>query len=147
MNIHHRHTIHFCSACSCCPCCPTHCAETSSEPGKPGEPRRRSSILEALGSLARLAALISLLRATGDISGNPTGADQVPTEPIAPPTAAEPPSADAFLALFSQAAREHEHRVSTADDLRKPPATEATPPLSPIAAAFIAALRDEPNLA
>lgn len=130
MNIHHHHTIHICSACSCCP---THRGETSSEPG---EPRPRSSILEALGNLARLAALISVLRATRDRSGNQTAVEQVPTEPIAPPTAAEPPSTDAILALFSQAAREHDSA---------PLSTEVKPPLSPLAAAFLAAFRDEPN--
>jgi hypothetical protein len=108
-------------------------------------PRARTSILEALGNLARLAAMFSLLRVTRDRSGNQTDLEQVPTEPIAPPTPAEPPSADAFLAVFSQAAREHEHRVSTADEHRVPNSTEVKPPLSPLAAAFIAALRDEPN--
>jgi len=132
MNIHHHHTIHICSACSCCP---THRGETPSEPDAL---RPRTSILEALGNLARLAALISLLRATSDRSGHQIEAEQVPSEPIAPPTAAEPPSTDAILALFSQAARERDNA---------PPNAEIKPPMSPLAAAFLAAFRDEPNLA
>lgn len=167
MNIHQHHTIHICSACPCCPCCPAHCGASPSEP----EPRPRSSILDALGSLARLAAMISLLRATADRSDNQTRAEQDPTQPLAPPTAetaarrdalsaegsrttttagyasTEPPNPDAFLALFSQAAREHELRATPADGHHAPPSTKVKPPLTPLATAFLAAFRDEPTRA
>jgi len=141
MNIHHRHTIHVCSACSCCT---TPCGTKQLEPE---EPRPRFSILEALSNLARLAAMFSVLHFTRDRSGTQTEIEQAPAEAIVRPTATEPPSADALLALFAQAAREREHRLSTDGDHHAPPTTEVKPPLSPLAAAFIAALRDEPDLA
>lgn len=168
MNIHHHHTIHLCSACSCSPC--GH-PRPDAAPSKLDEPRSRSSILDVLGNLAPVAALLSLLHVTGESSGDQARAEQAPTAPATPPiaetlarrdehdvdgsrsgtkavhTSNEPPKSDAFLALFPQVAREHDHGSTTADVHCAPTSVEVKPPLSPLAAAFLAAFRDDQNLA
>ncbi len=154
MNIHH-HPLHVCPACSCCPCCH---ARREAAPSETEEPRSRLSFLETLGDLARVAAVLSLLHITRDRGDTPTarGGEQDSTVPLARPSAemparrddkaadaTEPLMADAFLALFSQAAREHDRSLSTTDARRSPIGAETKPPLSPLAAAFLAAFSDD----
>jgi len=168
MNIHHHHTIHLCSACSCSRC--GH-PRRDAAPSNLDEPRSRSSILDVLGNLAPFAALLSLLHVTGEGRGDQARAEQASTAPVTPPiaemlarrddhdvdgsrsgtkavhTSNEPPKPDAFLTLFSRVAREHEHGTTATEVRCAPASVEVKPPLSPLAAAFLAAFRDDPNLA
>lgn len=152
MNIYHHHTIHLCRGCSG----PRH---SDAAPSETNAPRSRPSFLGALVDLARFGAVLSLVRATGGRPDeHPDGTDGGSTASLAgtaaktaarddrnertPATATDLPSANAILALFSKAAREHEQGTDAADTADTPMDTKA--PLSPFTAAFLNAFRDEP---
>lgn len=158
MNIYHHHTIHLCRACPC-PSCHAHRSDAATP--ETNTPRSRPSFLGALADLARFAAMLSLVHVTGDRTGKHPGGTEEESKPSLAGSAVTPsagddrnesrsatvtelPSGNAILALFSQVAREHDG-TNTADSTGTSMDTE--PPLSPLAAALIAAFRDGPALA
>lgn len=145
MNIRHNHTIHFCSACACSPCCQ---ARHGAGPADPEQPRARSSIFDALGYIASFAAPMLWRTLTEDRTRDASGAEQSVSAPLAPPKADTTPKSDALSALFSQTVREHDLGTIGTNAQRAQPGTQVTPPpLSPLAAALLAALGDDPNVA
>lgn len=145
MNIHHNHTIHFCSACACSPCCQ---ARHGAGPAEPEQPRSRSPIFDALGYIASVAAPLMWRSITADRTPDPSGAEPSVSAPLAPPKADPAPKSDALSALFAQTVREYDLGTIGTDTPRAPSSTQVLPPpLSPLAAALLAALGDDPNVA
>ena len=144
MNIHHNHTIHFCSACACSPCCQ---ARHGAGPAEPEQPRSRSSIFDALGYIASVAAPILWRTITDDRTREASGAEQSVSAPLAPPKADTTPKSDALSALFSQTVREHDLGMIGTDTPRASSTQVTPPPLSPLAAALLAALGEAPDVA
>ena len=129
MNIYHHHAIHLCTSCSCSAGQHTHRtaqseAETSSA--------TRPSFLGALASAAQLATALLLLRKNTVQESAGLDEDAVPQ-----PTPTTQATVSPVVALFSHA--ECGEQATSTDG--NPTPEEAKPPLSPIAAAFLAALR------